>query len=843
MTQHPILMLLRRGLLVMACQGSLTGFAAPDASQPAATTRTLYVSPSGNDKAFGSAQAPWRTLQKAADATRPGDTVLVSAGSYAGFIMGWDAKKSGLPSAPISFKAAAGTIINARNAKTPDGINLEGASYIVIDGFSIKNETKTLDRAGIRSVRNSGVVIRNNRCEGMGTWGIFTSFSENVLIEKNITANSVKEHGIYVSNSADNPVVRQNTVFGNADSGIQLNGDVSQGGNGIISGALIEANMIHANGTRGGAGINLDGVQNSVVRNNLLYDNHSSGIALFQDCGGGPSKNNLVVNNTVIQAENGRWAIKITGKATGNVVYNNILHHLGRSRGAVAISPDCVAGLISDFNIVDGRFTRDGGDSILSLSQWREAVAQDVHSLAATPERLFVNPAADDYHLCAGSPALNAGTTLPPPRQAPATDLEGRQRTHGAKEDIGAYESADPPPRAVAGAVIPTALFSGESSTGIALLLVLLAAACGYACLRRRGLHCWLGSYLLTTRRRRSLPAGEPVHVLLCIADHFEPHNGHASDEQADARVRRWTETYPAAFGNFHDSDGRTPRHTFFYPIEQYNPRHVDALASLCRTGHGEVEIHLHHDNDTSENLRQCLLHARDLLASRHDLLSRHRATGELAYGFVHGNWALDNSRPDGRRCGVNNELDVLRETGCYADFTLPSAPDLTQTRKINSIYYACDDPRRPKSHDSGINVGTGPAPNHALMLIQGPLLLDWGRRKWGLAPRIENGCVQENQCASLHRLDLWLRARVQVPRRPDWFFVKLHAHGANEAGQRALFGESMLHFHKQLARRSREQPLFQFHYVTAREMYNLVRAAEAGWTGSVDEARNFDLA
>ncbi|MEJ7636728.1 MAG: hypothetical protein WKF75_01760 [Singulisphaera sp.] len=50
----------------------------------------------------------------------------------------------------------------------------------------------------------------------------------------------------------------------------------------------------------------------------------------------------------------------------------------------------------------------------------------------------------------------------------------------------------------------------------------------------------------------------------------------------------------------------------------------------------------------------------------------------------------------------VNNEIDVLRETGCYADFTLPSAPSPTQTRQINSIYYASDDPRRPKSHDRG---------------------------------------------------------------------------------------------------------------------------------------------
>ena len=184
----------------------------------------------------------------------------------------------------------------------------------------------------------------------------------------------------------------------------------------------------------------------------------------------------------------------------------------------------------------------------------------------------------------------------------------------------------------------------------------------------------------------------------------------------------------------------------------------------------------------------------------------------------------------------------MLRETGCYADFTLPSAPTPTQTRKINSIYYAVDDPARPKSHDSGVDVGRGPAPDRALMLIQGPLLLDWRRRKWGVFPRIENGCLQASSPPAIDRLDAWLRARVQVPSRPDWFFVKLHTHGGPELDHEALLGEPMVAFHQALAERARAEPRFHFHYVTAREMYNLARAAEAGWAGPVADARDFLL-
>lgn len=360
--------------------------------------------------------------------------------------------------------------------------------------------------------------------------------------------------------------------------------------------------------------------------------------------------------------------------------------------------------------------------------------------------------------------------------------------------------------------------------------------------LRARGLGRWMVTYLMQSSRRRTLPPDEEIHVLLCIADHFEPKGDGANRQRAAARVRHWVETYPRQLGVFRDSDGRPPRHTLFYPLEEYEPDYVEALAGLCRAGFGEIEVHLHHQNDTGEHLREQLLRFRDMLAGRHGLLSRDRDSGEIAYGFVHGNWALCNSRPDSSWCGVNDELDVLRETGCYADFTYPSAPDPTQPIKINSLYYAKTLPSRVRSCDYGVDVGRAPQPPGSLLLIQGPLVLDWSKRKWGAFPRLENGCLQGSQPPAIERLDRWLRARIQVPGRPDWFFVKLHAHGAEEASHETLLGEPMRLFHEGLARRARENPRFHYHYVTAREMYNLVKAAEAGWKGSVGEARDCRL-
>ncbi len=330
--------------------------------------------------------------------------------------------------------------------------------------------------------------------------------------------------------------------------------------------------------------------------------------------------------------------------------------------------------------------------------------------------------------------------------------------------------------------------------------------------------------------------------MLICLADHFEPMHGRPPLRVARARVERWLTDYPRQFAGLRDSDGRCPRHTFFYPPEEYEPEFLDALAELCRQGYGEVEIHLHHDGDTRAELARTLTEYRQRLAEEHGLLSFHRTTGAPAYGFIHGNWALCNSRPDGRWCGVNDELDVLRETGCYADFTMPSAPHATQARAINRIYYARTIPGRPRSHDRGIDVGTAPAPADGLMLIQGPLALDWSRPKYRVLPRLENGCVQASQPASLTRLPLWIKARVQVPQRPDWYFVKLHCHGAPEDAHETLLGAPMVAFHEALARYAEDNPWFHYHYVTAREMYNLARAAAAGWGGSVAAARDFEL-
>ena len=394
----------------------------------AAPLRTFYVDPTGNDSAAGSITQPWRTLQKAANTVRAGDLVIVRAGHYAGLYL----TTSGTATDPITFHGEPGAIVDTQNPTTQDGINLEGASYVIIEGFTVTG----VPRAGIRSVVNHHVIIRNNTGDLNGRWGILTGFSDDILIENNVMSRSQAEHGIYVSNSGDRPVIRRNVVFGNRANGIHMNGDVSQGGDGIISGALVEDNTISDNGLGGGSGINCDGVQSSVFRNNLLYNNHASGISLYQIDAAQPARDNQVLNNTIVMANDARWAINIQNASTGNVLRNNILFNQQSFRGSVAISADSLSGFVSDTNVVMDRFSVDGGDTRIGLAAWRAATGQDQSSIIATPAALFVNFAGNDYHLSATSPARDAGVTL----ATVPDDLEGAPRPQGPASDIGAYE-------------------------------------------------------------------------------------------------------------------------------------------------------------------------------------------------------------------------------------------------------------------------------------------------------------------------------------------------------------------------------------------------------------------
>jgi hypothetical protein len=152
------------------------------------------------------------------------------------------------------------------------------------------------------------------------------------------------------------------------------------------------------------------------------------------------------------------------------------------------------------------------------------------------------------------------------------------------------------------------------------------------------------------------------------------------------------------------------------------------------------------------------------------------------------------------------------------------------QTRKINSIYYAVGNPSRAKSHNWGADARVGRKDPPGLFLMQGPLGINWRAPDH---PRIENASLTSRNWGRPDRIRKWLDCNVHVKGRPDWQFVKLHAHGAIERDFDALFGEKAFQMHRILNEKFNDGQRYRLHYVTSRQAYNIAKAAEHGMQGS----------
>lgn len=350
----------------------------------------------------------------------------------------------------------------------------------------------------------------------------------------------------------------------------------------------------------------------------------------------------------------------------------------------------------------------------------------------------------------------------------------------------------------------------------------------------------WLLRYPFWRASKKGSATNGPTHIVILVANHYEPGLG----SEGVARVVEWSKLAKETGNAIRDHDGTPFRHTNFFPAEQYERPILEELSALQAEGFGEVEVHLHHgveQPDTAQNTRKALIEFRDLLAEEHRCLSRESPDSHPRYGFVHGNWALANSA-GGRYCGVDSEMEILAETGCYADFTLPSAPDQSQVPRINAIYQCGHALTEAKPHRSGPDLKVGDEP--ALPIIfTGPLVFNWKRRLYGLPiPRIDDGGLAQNYPLDLARFLRWKSAHISVAGQPNWVFIKLYSHAFFTWDQDIMIGEQMRRFMTEvldLAERTRE---FKVHFASAREAFNMVMAAIDGKAGEPGLYRDYKL-
>ncbi len=416
----------------------LVGDGAPARSAPQG--KIIYVAATGDDHHIGSESEPLLTLQRAADLATAGATIFVRAGQYAPFTI----RTVGRPDAPVRFVADANTSINAVG-ESVDAITVDGGAWIEVEGFA----ATSAGGAGLRLRSCSAVTVRRNQFVDNNVWGIVADNCSDVLLDNNEVRGSVRSHGVYLSNGGDHAIVRGNRVTGNTSAAIAVGGDNKSGQDGIITGTVIEDNMLISNGVDGSPAILLDGAVTSLVRNNVVWKSGGAGITLQHKYGGSASTGTLVEHNTIVLALGATVAVELQDAAVDTIVRNNILvagiwpigsrtadELLPEAKGAMAVSLDSLVGLRSDYNIMTPRFFIDGEPVALTLPQWQQRTRQDKHSISPLLERLFRDAANGQFELVAGSAAIDRGEDP----NAVHRDLAGNARPVGLHVDAGAYE-------------------------------------------------------------------------------------------------------------------------------------------------------------------------------------------------------------------------------------------------------------------------------------------------------------------------------------------------------------------------------------------------------------------
>ena len=332
----------------------------------------------------------------------------------------------------------------------------------------------------------------------------------------------------------------------------------------------------------------------------------------------------------------------------------------------------------------------------------------------------------------------------------------------------------------------------------------------------------------------------KPIHIMFCTVDHYEPGTQSASMEIEFQRVNDLLSTFPKIVENHRDSAGNIPKRTWFFPPHYHRNGSLKKLVELCARGYGEIEFHLHHgktEPDTPENLEKTI---RKTIEEYSKFGIFGKCNGQIKYGFIHGDWALENSR-NNNFCGVNNEIELLIKTGCYADFTFPSCIE-NNPLKINTIFYVKEDPSKPKSYRRGRSVMDQKRTPGDLMLVQGPIYpYLFFKRKYFPLLKINAAAIDDKFQFSKNRIDVLVKAGIHLKGKNNWIFIKTHTHGALD--NKVVLGQKMNKIFSYLETKYNDGKHFVLHYVTAREMYNIINAMEENKTGDNPELyRNYKI-
>lgn len=368
------------------------------------------------------------------------------------------------------------------------GILIKNKSYITIDGIDVMKGDKGV--ALIKETANlNRIIVKNGTFSNNGGSGVEflgTHTLDGGIIDKNILHDNGGS-GIYIV-FCTNTNIKYNTSYSNGGTQEWSAGIREYYGEGT-SGNVIEYNTIYSNvkiGSAGGDGIHIDQVgNNAVIRYNLIHDNDQAGIHeesnhATSDANGPSIYYNVVYHNKgwgiYKQCRSGDDTTGATWKAAhiyNNVAYNNSIGIEVRGDGAATCNNNLVNNNISIGNSYRQLKATQGGENdgtngsgndytynafgaeAAGFIEWAAGVTKATYAAfdsaygsathSVTTDPLFVSTVTPDFHLKAGSPAINAGTSV-----GLTVDYLGNAIV--GLPDMGAYESpADTTPGASGG--------------------------------------------------------------------------------------------------------------------------------------------------------------------------------------------------------------------------------------------------------------------------------------------------------------------------------------------------------------------------------------------------------